>query len=292
MKGNKYKIIAILIVIAVAAISSYFTKEAQKPKVVQKREDGVLAVHFIDVGEADCTYIELPDGKTMLIDAGEVENGEDVSEYISSRETERIDFLVGTHPHSDHIGGLAAIVNSFDVGNVYMPRVSHNSVAYENLISAVLDKNMKIKSPMGGDVIYETDNVLIEVLSPNRAEYDNLNNYSIVIKLTYGDTSFLFTGDAENEVLWEITGDVSADVLKVAHHGSDTSSDEVFMKRVSPSYAVIPVGENNQYGHPHWEVLKLLSEINAKVYRTDEDGTVVVTSDGENIGVTTLGAEK
>ncbi len=292
IKGNKYKIIAIIIVLAVAAISSYFTKDEKAEKAAPKREEGTLYVHFIDVGEADSTYIELPDGKTMLIDAGEVENGEDVAEYIEERGIEKIDFLVGTHPHSDHIGGFAAVVNSLDIGNVYMPKVSHNSAAYENVITAILDKNIKIDSPMGGEILYETDKILIEVLSPNRAEYDNLNNYSIIIKLTYGGTSFLFTGDAENEVLWEITGDVSADVLKVAHHGSNTSSDAEFMKRVSPRYAVISLGENNQYGHPHWEVMELLSEINAKVYRTDEDGTVVITSNGENIDVTTLGAKK
>lgn len=289
MKGNKYKIIAILIILVVAAVSSYFTKEEPTEENAPKREEGMLYVHFIDVGEADSTYIELPDGKTMLIDAGEVENGEEVANYIADRGTEKIDFLVGTHPHSDHIGGLATVVNSFDIGNVYMPKAYHSSAAYENVITAIKNKNMAIDSPMGGEIMYETDNLLIEVLSPNREEYDNLNNYSIVIKLTYGETSFLFTGDAEDEVLREITGDVSADVLKVAHHGSNTSSDADFMKRVSPRYAVIPVGENNQYGHPHWEVTELLAEVNAKVYRTDENGTVVVSSDGENIDITTWG---
>lgn len=292
MKGNKAKIIAILIVIIVAAVSSYFTKDEKKTKTVPKSETGKLYVHFIDVGEADCTYIELPDGKTMLIDAGEVENGEEVVDYITDRGAEKIDFLVGTHPHSDHIGGLTEVVNSFDIGNVYMPKVSHNSAAYENVIEAVINKDITITSPMGGEVLYETDSLLIEVLSPNRVEYDNLNNYSIIIKLTYGGTSFLFTGDAENEALWEVTGDVSADVLKVAHHGSNTSSDADFMYRVSPRYAVISLGENNQYGHPHWELMELLSEINAKVYRTDEDGTVVITSNGENIDVNALGAKK
>ncbi len=287
-KINKYKLIAATIVILVSVVSALLADKTHIPQ----RNDEELLVHFIDVGEADCSYIELPDGKTLLIDAGEVENGEQVAKYIKDRGAKKIDFLIGTHPHADHIGGLAHIIENFDIGKIYMPKVQQNSRVFENTILAVKDKNKTIISPKAGDVIYEKDDLKITVLSPQKSEYDSLNNYSIILKIVYKNNAFLFTGDAENEVLRDIKSDVSADVLKVAHHGSFSSGDEGFMERVDPSYAVIPVGKDNQYGHPHWEILALLDDMDVQVYRTDEDGTVVVSSDGNKINIAGLGAEK
>ncbi len=288
IKKYRYKIIAAVIVLITAIITAIGIDKPQLPN----REGGVLSVHFIDVGEGDCAYIELPDGKNMLIDAGETEKGEDVSKYIKDRGAKRIDFVVGTHPHSDHIGGLAEIVKEFDIGKIYMPKVYQNSKALENVIIEAKAKGKKIISPMAGTAIFEDEELSVRVLSPRKMEYSSINDYSIVIKIVYKSKAFLFTGDAENAVLREIDDDVGADVLKVSHHGSDTSGDKAFMERVSPNYAIISVGEENQYNHPHKEILELLSTVNASIYRTDESGTIVVSSDGEKIEIVTLGGRK
>ncbi len=286
-KINKYKLISVIIVALVAIVSTYFTDKTHIPT----KTENEIFVHFIDVGEADSAFIEFPDGKTMLIDAGETENGEEVASYIKSRNCDKIDFVIGTHPHADHIGGLKYIITEFETGEIYMPKIQQNTDIFEKLLLAIKNKNKTVISPTTGQVIYETEDLTVKVLSPKNQKYSSLNDYSIVIKIDYKDTSFLFMGDAENEAISQIKESVSADILKVAHHGSYSSGDSSFMKRVNPKYAVISVGENNQYGHPHWEILQLLKEVNAKVYRTDQDGTVVITSDGENIEVITLGGK-
>lgn len=287
IKRVKYKIIGALI-LAVALIAAYMTSE----NPAKSGESGELSVHFIDVGEADSTFIKFPNGQTMLIDAGEAENGEAVEKYIKNLAESKIDFLVGTHPHSDHIGGLARIISNFEIGNIYMPRAEHNSKVYENALYAAKEKGKKIISPTAGDVLLKSDALSVKVLSPKNKEYSNLNNYSIVLKITYGKTSFLLLGDAENVVLREIEEDAAADVLKVAHHGSQTSDDEDFMEEVSPKYAFISVGKDNQYGHPSEEVLSLLKGVGATVLRSDKDGTVVFVTDGESLEVKASGVEK
>lgn len=288
-RKHKYLIISVIMILTAFVVATVIgNKNSEAPDW----ESGTLAVHFIDVGQGDCSYIEFPDGKTMLIDAGEAEKGEKVAEYIKGRGAERIDFVIGTHPHSDHIGGLAQIITGFEIGEIYMPKVSHNTKAFEDVLLAVKNKNKTISSPMAGDVIHQSKNLSVTVLSPAQKEYDSLNNYSFIVKVVYKDKSFLFTGDAENEVLTTIKQDVNSDVLKVAHHGSSTSDDEEFMKRVSPEYAVISVGEGNRYGHPHREVKGLLESVNAKVYRTDQDGTIIFSTDGEDLDIITLGDEE
>lgn len=279
IRKHRYKIIALIIVI-VAGIYGYATKEDAPP-----RQEGTMRVHFIDVGEGDSAFIEFPDGKTMLIDAGEVKEGETVLSYIQSCGVERVDFLVGTHPHSDHIGGLETIVRNLEIGEVYMPKVTHNTKTFENLFLSIQEKGLKVKPARAGMDIYNEGGVRIKVIAPIEDEYDNLNNYSVVLEVTYNDTSFLFTGDAENEVLEELHIGGEIDVLKVSHHGSYTSGSELFMNRVSPEYAVISVGARNQYGHPHREVMEFLSRNKIKVYRTDENGTVIAESDGEKITI-------
>ncbi len=249
--------------------------------------DNLLISHYIDVGQGDSSFIELPNGKTMLIDAGVSDYGEKIVRYITDLGYTKIDYLVATHPHADHIGGMKKVVEAFDIGNVYMPKASTNTKTYEKLLTAIQDKGLKIKTAKAGVSITSEDNLDIEVLAPNSSKYKDLNNYSAIIKITYKDKSFLYMGDAEKLSEDEITADVSADVIKVGHHGSSTSSSNDFVKRVNPQYAVISVGEGNSYNHPDKSVVKRWEKSGAEIFRTDEYGSVVATSDGNSIIIKT-----
>lgn len=245
-----------------------------------------LNVHFIDVGQGDCIFIQIPNGETMLIDSGENGLGPEIIDYMEKYGAEKIDYLIATHPHSDHIGSMAYIIDNFEIKSVYMPKVSTNTVTFENLLEAVSDKNLRIINAKAGVSIADNETFSADILAPVSIDNkEELNNCSVVIKLNYLDTSFLFTGDAEKSELDEIVGDVSADVLKVGHHGSKTSTYEEFIKKVSPSIAVISVGEDNVYNHPHPEAISILKEYAESIYRTDKDGTVIVSSDGQELSV-------
>jgi competence protein ComEC len=243
-----------------------------------------LKVHFIDVGQGDCILIE--DGTSaMLIDAGNPENGPDIVSYIKKLGINRLDFVIATHPHADHIGGMADVINAFDIGKLIMPKVEHTTRTFENLLLTIRNKGLKITAPVPGTE-YRLGNTSFTILAPNSSSYKNLNDYSVVVRLTYGSTSFLFTGDAEQTSEKEILAkgyNIKSDVLKVGHHGSKTSTTTRFLDAVSPRYAVICVGANNQYGHPAPETLSKLAERGIKVYRTDEAGTIIATSDGKSI---------
>lgn len=245
----------------------------------------VLSIHYLDVGQGDSTFIELPNGKTMLIDAGEKSQGEVVKSYLDNLEIKTVDYLIGTHPHTDHIGGLAYIIESFEINNIYMPKATSTSKTYENLLETIKKKNLSVTSARSGVVIIDEDGLKVEVLSPIKGSYSGLNNYSVVLKISYGKNVFLFMGDAEELVEKEINGDVSADVIKVGHHGSITSSSEEFVARVKPKYAIISVGVNNKYDHPSEDILKRYEAVGAKTYRTDLNGNIVIKSDGEKIEV-------
>ncbi len=237
-----------------------------------------LAAHFIDVGQADSILLQLPNGQTMLIDAGE-----DVRDYISDLGIRKIDYLVATHPHSDHIGYIEEVVRAFEIGEIYMPRVSHTSKTFENMLLAIQEKGLKIKTAKAGVTALDTEDLNIVFVAPVQEYYEDLNNYSAIVKVTYKSKSMLFTGDAEALSESQITADIDADVLKVGHHGSSTSTSKRFLDRVSPQIAVISCGADNEYGHPHREVLQRLSSRNIEIYRTDESGTVIVYCDGENL---------
>lgn len=243
-----------------------------------------LKVHFIDVGQGDCILIE--DGTSaMLIDAGNPENGPDIVSYIKKLGISKLDFVIATHPHADHIGGMADVINAFDIGRIIMPKVEHTTRTFENLLLTIRNKGLKITAPVPGTE-YRLGNTSFTILAPNSSSYKNLNDYSVVVRLTYGSTSFLFTGDAEQTSEKEILAkgyNIKSDVLKVGHHGSKTSTTTRFLDAVSPRYAVICVGANNQYGHPAPETLSKLAERGIKVYRIDEAGTIIATSDGKSI---------
>lgn len=252
--------------------------------------DSNLKVHFLDVGQADCILIQAPTGENMLIDAGNNDDADTIVAYLNSLGVQKIDVLVGTHPHEDHIGSLDTVIDTYHIGKIYMPKVTHTTKTFEDVLTAIKDKGLKISAAVGGTNIDFSPNTEVEILAPNSSEYEDLNNYSAVIKLTYGNTSFLFTGDAEdiseNEMLAK-DYDLKADILKVGHHGSNSSTTESFLTAVKPSHAVISVGRGNDYGHPHEEVLNRLYEAGIKIYRTDESGTVVFTTDGDNIEIKT-----
>ena len=244
-----------------------------------------LYVHFIDVGQADSILIEESSGKNILIDGGNRGDTELLKDYLKDNNIKTIDLLIGTHPHEDHIGGLKGIIEAFNIGTIYMPKVVHTSSTYENLLKAIKKQSCKITTPKAG-TSFELGDVTIEILAPNSNTYESLNNYSIIIRLIYGNTSFLFTGDAEGLSEQEILDkgyNISSNVLKVAHHGSRYSTTEEFLKKVSPEYAVISSEIDNSYGHPHREVLEMLNKYHTQIYRTDEMGTIILSSDKNTI---------
>lgn len=247
---------------------------------------GNLIVNVLDVGQGDSIFIELPNKQTMLIDAGEDENADYVKTYIGGKGYTKIDHLVATHPHSDHIGAMDDVIAAFEIGKLYMPDVSHTTPTFTDLLKAIEKKQLKITTAKANMSIFQSANLNIAILSPSKKEYRDINDYSIVIKLIYSETSFLFMGDATTEVESAIDN-IRSDVLKVGHHGSSTSSSEDFVKKVSPKYAAISVAAINDYEHPSAVVIKRLADIGAKINLTSTSGTIIYTTDGKSITTNT-----
>lgn len=245
--------------------------------------EGYLNLYFIDVGQGDSILIQTPTGKTMLVDAGGTKSGE-VEYWLDFAEVDKLDVVVATHPHEDHIGYMDEIIEKYDIGSFYMPKVSHTTQAFNNMANALKAKGIKATEAKAGVSIPLDDEVTCNIVAPVSTSYDDLNNYSAVIHLTYKNTSVLLTGDAEtlseNQILAMGTN-VKSDILKVAHHGSSTSSSESFLKAVSPNYAIISVAEENDYGHPHKETLDKLQEYIQYPLLTSECGTIWFKSNGD-----------
>lgn len=243
-----------------------------------------LLIDFIDVGQADSILVRNQD-KVMLIDAGTNEAGETVVNYLENLGITKIDHLIGTHPHEDHIGGLDDVINNFDIGQIYMPKIETTTKTFEDVLEAIENKNLTVTAPNKGDKI-ELGQAVEEFMTEPILDKDNLNVSSLVLRLEFGNTSYLFMGDAEEEneetISWPKT-----DVLKVGHHGSSTSSSESFLEQVQPKYAIIMAGKDNSYGLPKQETIDKLNNIGCEIYRTDEDGTIQMTSDGNTIEIKT-----
>ena len=243
-------------------------------------------IYYLDVGQGDAELICLPTGETILIDAGLKSGSDRLTAYLKELGVDKIDILIATHPHADHIGGMEKVIQNFEIGEIYMPKVADDQVpttaTYTKLLQAIQAK--------AGTTIFSNDNATLEILAPNNSEYKDLNNYSIVTKLTYGNNRFLFTGDAEKEGENEMLSkgyDLSCDILKLGHHGSSTSTTNKFLTAASPAVAIVSCGKDNDYGHPHKETMNKLNNNHITVYRTDSDGTILAETDGNTYSITT-----
>ena len=281
MKNFKVVFLIVLCLLVVGCANPFV--ESDDKTSVSTFSGDTLRVNYVDVGQGDSIFIQLPNKETMLIDAGEAYEADNVINYLNSLDVKKIDYVVGTHPHTDHIGGLEEIVNTFDIGSIYMPKASSTSNTYLDLLTAIKNKGLKIKTAKSGVVVLDGDNLKLEFIAPNSDNYSELNNYSAVLKLTYLNNTFLFMGDAETLSEDEITSEIKADVIKVGHHGSDSSSGVEFVKRVSPQYAIIMVGEGNSYNHPYQSIIDRYLSVGAKVLRTDLDGNIICDSDGVDV---------
>lgn len=297
-------LLLLCVFIAAAAYGMYLETGGEKSEPEQIvsnfiEKDADLAVYYFDVGQGDSSIIKYKN-KTVLIDAGEKDMGGTVVGYLNDLGIERLDYIIATHPHSDHIGGLPEVISSFEIGTVIAPRVSDEMTpttkVYERFLTALSEKGLRLTAAKTGTVYsladesLENDNTAFEIIAPVKDDYDDLNDWSVGIRLVHGETAFIFTGDAEKGAekdMIESGAELAADVLKTPHHGSGTSSSKAFLEAVDPSIAIISCGDDNSYGHPHAETLDKFKEYGIKYYRTDGCGTVTVYSDGESIKVVT-----
>ena len=257
--------------------------ESRETSVGTLSKESFFTVHFIDVGQADAALI-MCSGKTMLIDGGNKGDSDLIYSYLKKQNVTHLDYVVCTHAHEDHVGGLAGALTAATVGTVFAPVKSYDSNAFRDFVAKTEERGREITVPKAGDVFYLGDSV-VTVLGP-RKDYDDTNNTSIVLRVVYGGTSFLFTGDMESDAetdLLESGVMLKSTVLKVGHHGSSTSTSYRFLREVAPQYAVISVGKNNQYDHPNEEVLSRLRDAETTLYRTDMQGDIVCVSNGVTV---------
>ena len=250
--------------------------------------DGVeIAVHYIDVGQGDCTLIQTPAG-SVLIDCGERGDDDEIIAYLRSQGVDSIEYLFFTHPHDDHMGSAPELLRGFEVKNVIMNDRTSPANYFENTLDALEEENINTILAVPGDV-YEIGALRLTILGPYSKKFSNedTNNSSVIIYAEYGERAFLFTGDAEEEAEEELLAhhrnDIKCDVFSAGHHGSKTSNSLALVQAADPTYAVISCGKNNSYGHPNTETINTFNACGVEYFRTDELGTIVFVTDGESL---------
>lgn len=295
-KSKKERIISVIIVLLLVV---FCIPQNRKEQIVEdiaqelSNVDGTLEMHVIDVGQADCILIKQND-KIMLVDAGTMSSADKVVNYLKSLNITKIDVLVATHQHHDHIGGMSKILDNFEVGVIYMPDLGKEKIdtkSYKSFISSIEKWEQKeenevlfAKDEEGNLRKFDLGQANVRFIAPTCNWYRTKNNYSIVMRITFGKTSILLTADAEKKSEMEMVNlgyNLKADVLKIGHHGCDSSTTEKFINEVDPDYAIISVGKNNDYGYPDKKVMDRLEKRKITVYRTDENGTIIMVTDGK-----------
>ena len=290
MKETTKKILEFIIVIVILVAAYYY--EDIEEIIKEYNEDSIsnvitstdnLEIYYLDVGNADSILIRYHDNN-VLIDAGNNEDGEKLVNYFKTIGVDKFKYVIGTHAHEDHIGGMDEVINNFKINHFYMPSTITTTKTFEDVIDSLEQNKVKFETP-DIDYKFKIEDLVFKVIYVGDDKED-LNKTSIIIKMTYKETSYLFTGDTTSEIENQILDkDIESTVLKVAHHGSGYSSSAKFINRVHPKYAIIEVGKNNEYNHPKEIVLKKLTKVGAKIYRTDIDGTIHLISDGNNIEI-------
>lgn len=285
-KNKKIKLLTIISLIIVAILFAFTFIKITFYTYEEADTTGKLVIHYINVGQGDSMLLQ-SNGKNLLIDAGPRSNKDNLLKYLKKTGIKKLDYIVATHPHEDHIGAMRYVIDKYGVKEkMFAPKKISATASYKEMVKAISNANKKIIVAKAGVSFTLGDAVFCEMLAPSSNSYDNTNDYSAVIKVTFGKTSFLFTGDAEKtserEILENNPG-INVDVLKIGHHGSMTSTTDNFLEAVSPRIAIISCGNNNEYGHPHDGTLQKLKENNITIFRTDFDGNIVLESDGNKI---------
>lgn len=296
MKKKTVKRILILLFIAIAYVYSTYqntdktvndnTIKQRKTESTLKESSNNLDVYFLDVGQADSILLS-NNGHYMLIDAGNNEDGPKLVNYFKSLGITKFDYVIATHAHEDHIGGMDDIIKNFNIGTFYMPDLITTTKTFEDVLDALSEKQIAFETPTIDQEFSFSDTKITTLYVNNEAK--NLNDSSIVLRLKHGTNTFLFTGDASTKVEKQLLNkNIASDVLKVGHHGSRYSTSKEFLNKVNPQYAIISVGINNTYKHPHDETLKKLNDKKIIIYRTDQEGTIVAESNGNIIQFKTI----
>ncbi len=294
------KLIYLVIILVISVVSAVFGLDNydkvfdgdpfEATETADTRSDQ-FEVHYIDVGQGDCSLI-ICDGKTMLVDAGENGHETEVLNYLRMKKIDKLDYIIASHQHTDHIGGLPEVLDEIGADNIIMPRLTKEQTptnsTYTAFLNSIKNSGSKVIASKVG-ATYTLGSASFEILGPVTNEVEDINSMSVIVKLTYGENTFLFTGDAEKDEERSVIAagaDLDCDVLKVGHHGSGTSSCKDFLDAVTPEICVIQVGADNDYGHPHENIVERLEKYAEEIYRNDLCGDIVITSDGVNLNVT------